>query len=126
VLGSGARVAVSAIGLNEEGRDVSAQFHHFGVPTGEARGAEAYVEGGKVFVTSPDDHPFRVEFLRFEADSPMPEAVRTQPHAAFLVPSLDAALEGRNVIIPPFDATEALRCAFIQDGGAIIELMENR
>lgn len=103
-----------------------AQFHHFGVPTTLPGPKGTYIEGAKVFATNPDEHPFRVEFLRFDADSPLPEAVRTQPHAAFLVPNLDAALEGQNVIIPPFDATEELRCAFIQDGDAVIEVMEKR
>jgi len=52
--------------------------------------------------------------------------VCSHPHAAFIVPSLDAALEGQNVIVPPFDATDTLRCAFIKDGDAVIELMERR
>lgn len=104
----------------------SAQFHHFGVPTDVKSADESYIEGAKVFVTNPEAHPYRVEFLRFEAGSPMPSEVCSQPHAAFIVPSLDEALKGQNVIIPPFDATEKLRCAFIKDGAAIIELMENR
>ena len=104
----------------------SAQFHHFGVPSNVKSEGESYIDGAKVFVTNPEVHPYRVEFLRFEADSPMPPEVCSQPHAAFIVPSLDKALEGQNVIIPPFDATEKLRCAFIKDGAAIIELMENR
>ena len=102
------------------------EFHHFGVPTNRKSVDEAYIAGAKVHVSNPETHPYRVEFLRFDADSPLPEAVRTRPHAAFLVPSLSGALAGRNVIIPPFDATPKLRCAFIMDGDAIIELMENR
>ncbi|MBX7258659.1 MAG: hypothetical protein K1Y02_20020 [Candidatus Hydrogenedentes bacterium] len=104
----------------------SAQFHHFGVPTNVKSDGETYIDGAKVYVTNPEAHPYRVEFLRFDADSPMPKDVCSQPHAAFIVPSLDKALEGQNVIIPPFDATDKLRCAFIKDGAAIIELMENR
>jgi len=104
----------------------SAEFHHFGVPTNKKYANDAYIEGAKVYVTDPARHPYRVEFLRFEAGSPMPEVVRTRPHAAFLVPNLNEALKGANVIIPPFDATAELRCAFITDGDAIIELMERR
>ncbi len=104
----------------------AAQFHHFGVPTSEARENENYIEGAKVYVTDPEAHPFRVEFLRFEADTPMAAEVVNNPHAAFLVDSLDAALVGKQVIIPPFDATETLRCAFIKDGEAVIEVMEKR
>jgi hypothetical protein len=103
-----------------------ATFHHFGVPTSAQSDKETYIEGGKVYATSPDDHPYRVEFLRFDADSPMHEAVINRPHAAFMVDDLNAALAGQNVIIEPFDATEELRVAFIMDGDAVIELMETR
>jgi hypothetical protein len=104
----------------------SAQFHHYGVPT-TAKGAEEnYIAGAGVYITDPEKHPFRVEFLRFDADSAMHEDVRTRPHAAFLVPCLDEALKGCNVIIPPFDATDELRCAFVRDGEALIEVMEKR
>lgn len=105
---------------------MAAQFHHFGVPTQTASANENYIAGAKVYVSDPEAHPYRVEFLRFEAGSPMPQAIQTRCHAAFLVDSLAAALEGQNVIVPPFDATDTLRCAFIQDGDAVMELMENR
>lgn len=104
----------------------SAQFDHFGVPTTKKSPDEIYIAGAKVFITDAAKHPFKVEFLRFEADSPMHPDVQTKAHAAFLVPSLDEALKGQNVIIPPFDATDKLRCAFIKDGEAVIEVMQNR
>lgn len=105
---------------------MAAEFHHFGVPTTRKSASENYIDGAKVYVSNPEEHPFRVEFLRFDEDSPMPEAIKTRAHAAFLVPSLDKALEGCNVILPPFDATPELRCAFVQDGDAVIEVMEKR
>ena len=104
----------------------AAQFHHFGVPTSEKRENETYLEGAKVYITDPEAHPYRVEYLRFEEGSPMPPEICKGVHAAFIVESLDAALVGENVIIPPFDATPELRCAFINDGGAVIEIMEKR
>ena len=104
----------------------SAQFDHLGVPTTKPQPNEKYIEGAKAYVSDPGAHPYRVEFLRFEAGSPMPEEIQTGAHAAFIVESLDAALVGQNVIVPPFDATEELRCAFIKDGTAVLELMEKR
>lgn len=100
-------------------------FHHFGVPVSAEQENETYIEGAKVFITDPESHPYRVEYLRFEKDSPMPEDIINNAHAAFVVDDLKAALEGENVIIEPFEATESLRVAFINDKGAIIELMEN-
>jgi len=104
----------------------SCEFHHFGVPTAAQHPGETYMEGAKVYATDPTQHPFRVEFLRFEADSPLHEWVRTRSHAAFMVPNLDEALAGQNVIIPPFDANESLRVAFVTDGDAVLELMESK
>ncbi len=103
---------------------MSSNFHHFGVPTQEQHEGETYLEGGKLYLTDPEAHPYRVEFLRFDPDSPMPEAIQTKPHAAFTVEDLDAALQGKNIILEPFDATEKMRVAFIQDGDALIELMK--
>jgi len=100
-------------------------FHHFGVPTHTKQDNETYLDGAKVFITDPDSHPYKVEFLRFEEDSPMHKAIVNNPHAAFVVEDLSTALEGKNVILEPFDATESLRVAFINDNGAIIELMQN-
>ncbi len=102
-----------------------ATFHHFGVPTDQSFEGSAYIEGGKVYATNPEEHPYRVEFLKFDADSPMHELVRTKPHAAFMVDDLAAAVAGKNVIVEPFEATETLRVAFITDGDALIELMES-
>jgi hypothetical protein len=102
------------------------EFHHFGVPTKAESAGETFLEGAKVYITDPGAHPFKVEFLRFMDDSPMPEILKKWPHAAFLVPDLDAALAGKNVLIAPFDATDELRCAFIQDGDALIEVMVRR
>jgi hypothetical protein len=104
----------------------AAEFHHFGVPTNEKQQNETYIDGAGVNITDPESHPYGVEFLRFDADSPMPDVVKTKCHAAFIVSDLQEALKGKNVIIEPFDATESLTCAFITDGDAVIELMQKK
>ncbi|HOD49990.1 MAG TPA: hypothetical protein PKY01_05265 [Candidatus Hydrogenedentes bacterium] len=103
-----------------------AVFHHFGVPTAKRAEKEEYLEGAKVYITNAAEHPFHIEFLRFEKDSPMHPAVQNNCHIAFMVDNLDEAIKGRNVIVAPFDATESLRVAFITDGDAVLELMEAR
>ena len=99
-------------------------FHHFGVPTQTKQDNETYLEGAKVFITDSESHPYKIEFLRFEEDSPMHKDIINNPHAAFMVPDIKAAMEGKNVIVEPFDATESLRVGFINDNGAVIELMQ--
>ena len=45
------------------------QYHHTGVVTDQKQPNEFYVEATKVWVTDPDDHPYRIEFLRFEPNT---------------------------------------------------------
>jgi hypothetical protein len=99
-------------------------FHHFGVPTSARGEGETYLEDCKVFITDPEQHPYRIEFLRFEDGSPMPEALQKRPHTAWQVESLERAMEGHEVVVEPFDATDTVRVAFIKIGDALIELME--
>lgn len=58
-----------------------------------------------------EESPFGIEWMRFEADSPLPELVRTVPHVAFEVEDLEAALEGHEVLIAPNPPSEGIRVA---------------
>lgn len=84
-----------------------------------------YVEATKVWVTNPAAHPQRIEYLRFEPDSPVTGPVRELPHMAFQVDNLDAAMEGSQVLLGPFQPTETLRVVFVLCDGAVFEYMEN-
>jgi len=79
-------------------------------------------------VTSPRAHPYNVEFVRFEPDSPVEGLLRTEPHVAYRVDDLDAALVGRKILAEPFDPTGRgdgfLRVAFVEVEGAVVELMQ--
>jgi hypothetical protein len=48
----------------------------------------------------------------------------TTTHLAFAVDDLDAALEGKEILIPPNSPSPGVRVAFILDDGAPIELLE--
>ncbi|MBI3947823.1 MAG: hypothetical protein HY321_18020 [Armatimonadetes bacterium] len=99
-------------------------FQHVGVPTTESHPGEVYVAETKVWVTSPDDHPQHIEYLRFEPDSPVKGPARDLPHMAFRVDSLADAIGGENVILGPFEASPGLQVAFIHKDGAVFEFME--
>lgn len=100
------------------------EFHHMGLPTDDKQPGEVYVEATKVWVTDPADHRYRVEFLRFEPDSPVTGPVRDQPHMAYKVVDLDRAIAGKRVLLGPFIALPGLRVVFIYEDGAVIEFME--
>ena len=99
-------------------------FHHIGLPTDESQAGETYVAETKVWVTRPEDHPYRIEFLRFEADSPVTGPVREQAHVGFRVDDIRAALEGEEVILEPFDPLPGLTVAFFMRDGAVFEYMQ--
>ena len=100
------------------------KYNHFGVPTKTKMDNENHYGEMKVFATSPDDHPYGVEFLRFEDGCEFPKEIQTMCHAAFEVEDLDEAIKGYKVIAEPFFVNENLRCAFVMDDQALIELMQ--
>lgn len=99
-------------------------FSHVGIPTTVAREGEIHLEGGGVYITDFNTHPYSIEWLRFEDSSPLPDVLKTVAHVAFEVQDLDAALEGKDVLIEPFEPMEGLRVAFILDDGAPVEFMQ--
>ncbi|MCY3020104.1 MAG: hypothetical protein NTW87_13890 [Planctomycetota bacterium] len=105
---------------------MAARFHHFGVPTTRQIAGATYIEGAKVHVTDPGKHPYNVEFVRFEKGGPFPKEVQTRSHAAFMVDDLESAVKGQKVLVAPCDATPTLRIAFIMDGDAVLELMQEK
>jgi hypothetical protein len=100
-------------------------FDHVGVPTEEKHPGEMYVKDTKVWVTNPIEHPHKIEYLRFEADTPVTGPVRDLPHTAYRVDNLDSEIAGENVILGPFYSTPTMRVVFIEKDGAVVEFMEN-
>ncbi|MER3410251.1 MAG: hypothetical protein C4305_04260 [Thermoleophilia bacterium] len=101
------------------------QFDHVGLVTDQPREGERWVEATRVWVTSPRGHPFNVEWIRFEPDSPVTGPLRTQPHVAYRVPNIEAALRGHVVLAEPFEVGDGFATvAFVEVGGAVVELMQ--
>src|SRR5262245_3632898 len=100
-------------------------FDHVGVPTVQQQPGEMYVEATRVWVTDPLRHPHRVEFLRFEPDTPVHGPVRDLPHIAFRVDKLEPEIAGAEILLGPFQATETLRVVFVLRDGAVFEFMES-
>lgn len=100
-------------------------FDHVGIPTDEKQPNELYVEATKVWVTDPARHPYRVEYLRFEPDSPVTGPVRDLPHIAFRVDDMEGAIGGEQILLGPFQATPTLRVVFVEKDGAVFEFMES-
>ncbi len=100
-------------------------FDHVGVPSTEKRPSEMWVSETRVWVTDPVEDPHRIEWLRFEPDSPVHGPVRDLPHMAFRVDRLEDELRGAEILLGPFQPTETLRVAFVLKDGAVFEYMEH-
>lgn len=100
------------------------QFHHIGLPTDESHPGEFFVADTKVWVTDPRKHPYHVEFLRFEPDSPVKGPVRDLPHIAFRVDYIERELSGEQVLIEPFQPSPNCTVVFILKDGAVVEFMQ--
>jgi hypothetical protein len=99
-------------------------YHHLGIPTTERRPDERYLPAFGMHVSGYESSAFGVEWMRFDAGSPLPELVKTVPHVAFRVDDLDAAIAGHEVLIAPNRPSPGLRVAFIVENGAPIEFLE--
>ena len=100
------------------------QFDHIGIVTDEKKADETFVPATRVWITDFQKHPFRVEWLRYEPDSPVTGPVRTMPHVAYRVDDIQQAAKGLKVLLEPFDAGIA-RVGFYQTAdGAVVEFME--
>jgi hypothetical protein len=101
------------------------RFDHVGLITDDRKEGESWVEATRVWVTSPRAHPGNVEWLRFEPDSPVTGPLRTQPHVAYRVLDVHAAVKGHTVLAEPFDVGDGfLTVAFVDVDGAVIEFMQ--
>lgn len=100
------------------------KYHHVGIPTEMPRENETYLEELKVYVSGYETSRYGVEWMRYEADSPLPELVKTIPHVAFEVDDLEAEIQGKEVLIAPNSPSEGITVAFIVENGAPIEFIQ--
>jgi len=102
-----------------------ADFDHIGLITTEPHPDEVFVQASRAWVTVPRESPFHIEWVRFAPDSPLQGLVRTQPHVAFRVRDLDAAMSGQIVLAEPFSWGDGFcTVSFIEFEGAVIEFMQ--
>ncbi|MBA7668516.1 hypothetical protein ES703_76628 [subsurface metagenome] len=101
------------------------EFDHIGLITDEKKSGENFVEDTRVWVTNPKEHPFNIEWLRYEPDTPVTGPLRERPHVSYRVKSIKEASRGLKVLLKPFIVGEFVRVGFYEyRDGAVIELME--
>jgi len=100
------------------------RYHHIGIPTQTPRPGEIHLPKLKIHVAGFESSPYGIQWMRFDADAPYSQIIKTVPHLAFEVDDLAAALEGKEILTPPNSPSEGVTVAMILDNGAPVELLE--
>ncbi len=99
-------------------------FHHMGIPTTDPRPGERFSKRFEMYTSDSDCDLLRIQWHRFEHGSSLHHLIRTVPHVAFKVSDLNHAIEGRNILLGPYEPIPDFRVAIIEDGGHPVELIE--
>jgi len=100
------------------------RFHHMGIPTRQKRPGETHIPHLGMHVSAFETSPCGIQWMRFDADSPVSDLVQRLPHVAFVVDDLEAAIAGRTLIGDINSPSSGVRVAMILDHDAPVELME--
>ncbi|RVU55019.1 hypothetical protein [Anaerosphaera multitolerans] len=104
---------------------MSAEYLHVGIPITNKKPGMVYNEGGKLWMSNPEDYDFKIEYLKFEEGTPFPEILHRNPHVAYKVSDMEPYLEDADeIIFGPVDNDYGSRMAFIIMDNAIFELLE--
>lgn len=107
-------------------KTVKYEYHHMGIPTTQKREGEKYSSTFKMYTSGGQNSEFRIQYHRFEDDSSLHPLIKTVPHVAFKVKSIDEAIKGKEVILGPYFPFEGFRVAIIidEESGAPVEFIE--
>lgn len=105
--------------------DFELVFDHVGIPADAPQPEEDWVEATRVWVTNPRRHKYRIEYLRYRADSPVRAELKRLPHVAYQcrAEDFDALMRGGEVLAAPFAADDNLTVGFILKNGVPVEYM---
>ncbi|STX27696.1 Uncharacterised protein [Legionella beliardensis] len=105
-------------------RTITYAFHHIGIPTTEIKPNEKYSSTFKMYTSGGQNSEYRIQYHRFEEDSPLHPLVKSKPHVAFKVDNLEEAIKNKEVILSPYEPFLGFKVAMIVECGMPIELIE--
>ncbi|KTD16776.1 hypothetical protein [Legionella jordanis] len=100
------------------------QYHHMGIPTSEVREGERYSSSFKMYTSGGQESEYRIQYHRFEKDCPLHALIKSKPHVAFKVDKLEEAIEGKEVILGPYEPFPGYKVAMIAECNTPIEFIE--
>lgn len=110
--------------MNMRREGVIYSLHHIGIPTDQRLPGERFAAKVGMYTTDDLTGPIPIQWHRFEPDSPLPFLLRTQPHFAYRVSDLTAAVADHKVILGPYEPIDDYRVAVIDNAGVPVEFVE--
>lgn len=100
------------------------EYHHMGIPCTDPKENEVYHKTMKFTSTPFLDNDYRIQWHRFDKDCELHPLLKTVPHVAFKVDSIEREIEGKNVILGPYEPIPGFRVAIIEFEGIPMEFIE--
>ncbi len=100
------------------------RYHHIGIPTKEKRPGEKYLKDQKMFVSGFENSEYGIEWMRFEADSPVAEIIQSIPHIAFEVENLTETVKDKVLLGDINSPSKGVKVAMVLENGAPVEFLE--
>ena len=94
------------------------------MPTNQPFEADRYSESMGWWVRDFVNSPYRIALVRIAPDSSCPEPLKKSPHICFKVTSVEEAIEGREVIVPPYYNSFNAKVTYILIDGVNVEFIE--
>ena len=102
---------------------VEKTFHHFGVHVFEDVPGTNWIPVGDIFLNNPSEHPQKVEWI-YHKPGTYEEGTVFEPHIAYTVNDLDAAIAGKDIVIEPHAMGGFCRAAFTSEDGIQVEYIQ--
>ena len=101
---------------------------HVGIPVINKKPDMVYNEWGHFWVNKDTAaYDYKIEYLKFEEGSPLPEIIAKQPHVAYKVDDCEPYCQDADqVVFGPYEKRPGVRLAFVIKDGALIELYEKK
>ena len=103
---------------------VTYTLHHIGIPTAEPRPGERYAAKVGMYTSDDLSGPVPMQWHRYDPSSSLHPLLRREPHVAYKVDDLIAAIKGHTVLLGPYEPIDGYRVAVIDNAGMPIEFIE--
>jgi len=105
------------------------RYHHFGLPTTDTTTPlddEIFFDAIGLGINNPSRHPQNVEWLRFAPGNTADPRLAAEPHIAYEVDDLDAAIAGKTIYRPIGDMGDPPfgRVAWTEEDGLLTEYIQ--